>query len=155
MKRKPADQVLQSMCGQPGPEDGLDPRDYFKAARQRRDSRKDWQVCRQVFETLNYVLSGDGRDMVLCGLNVAEVVPAPDATRLLVVVEPLDQLDAIDPVLILQRLKQATGRLRAAVASSISRRKVPELIFQLADRSPPTRPQSGLDDPATDKEEPR
>ena len=125
------------MCAQPGPDDGLDPREFFKPVRNRRDNRKDWQVCRQVFETLNYVLSGDSHDDVLRSLLVCEVVPAPDATRLLVTVQPLDVDGGTDLAVILQRLQQATGRLRAEVARSISRRKVPELVFRvvLNDRS--------------------
>ena len=119
------------MCGQPGPDDGLDPREFFKPVRNRRDNRKDWQVCRQVFETLNYVLSGDSHDDVLRSLLVCEVVPAPDATRLLVTVQPLDVDGGTDLAVILQRLQQATGRLRAEVARSISRRKVPELVFRV------------------------
>ncbi len=139
MKRKSSHQKLESMCGQPGPDDGLDPRDFFKKTRSRRDSRKDWQVCRQVFETLNYVLSGDSRNDVLRGLLVSEVSPAPDATRLLVTVQPLDLADGVEPITILQHLHEATGRLRAEVARSISRRKVPELIFHL-NLSSPTKP---------------
>lgn len=132
------------MCGQPGPEDGLDPRDFFKPARSRRDSRKDWQLCRQVFETLNYVLSGDSHDDVLRGLLVAEVTPAPDATRLLVTVQPLDVGDTPDPMVILQRLQQAMGRLRAEVGRSISRRKVPELVFRVVlNQAPPSSPAGG------------
>ena len=136
MKRKTSRTNLESMCGQPGPDDGLDPRDFFKPARSRRNSRKDWQVCRQVFETLNYVLSGDARDNLLRGLLVSEVAPAPDATRLLVTVQSLDPSESIDPAAVLQHLRDATGRLRAEVARSISRRKVPELIFQLYINAP-------------------
>lgn len=129
MKRKPSRKNFETMCGQPGPEDGLDPRDYFKPTRSRRDTRKDWQLCRQVFETLNYVLSGDSHDEVLQGLLVSEVIPAPDATRLLVSVQSLDA--GVDPTAILHGLQLAMGRLRAEVARSISRRKVPELAFQV------------------------
>ncbi|MDB5343075.1 MAG: ribosome-binding factor [Schlesneria sp.] len=136
MKRKPSRKSFETMCGQPSPEDGLDPRDYFKPTRQRRDTRKDWQLCRQVFETLNYVLSGDGHDDVLQGLLVSEVAPAPDATRMLVTVQSLDAV--VDPTAILQSLQLAMGRLRAEVARSISRRKVPELAFQVFLPSPPT-----------------
>src|SRR5262249_41808063 len=87
MKRKSSRKTLESLCGQPSAEDGLDPRHYFKQGRSKRDSRKDWQLCRQIFETLNYVLSGDSHDEVLQGLLVSEVVPAPDATRVLVTVQ--------------------------------------------------------------------
>lgn len=141
MKRKPSKRVLESLCGQPGPDDGLDPRDFFKSERQRRESRKDLQVCRQVFETLNYVLSGESHDDVLRSLLVNSVAPAPDASRLLVTVEPLDR--DVEPVVILQKLKQATGRLRTEVAQSISRRKVPELTFQIALRDSSSPCQNG------------
>jgi ribosome-binding factor A len=136
MKRKSSRTNFDSMRGQASPEDGLDPRDYFKPTRQKRDTRKDWQLCRQVFETLNYVLSGDSHDEVLQGLLVSEVVPAPDATRMLVTVQSLDVV--VDPTAILQSLHLAMGRLRAEVARSISRRKVPELAFQIVLPSPPT-----------------
>lgn len=136
MQRKPSRKALESMCGETSSEDGLDPREYFKPTRQKRDRRKDWQLCRQVFETLNYVLSGDSHDDVLRALLVCEVTPAPDATRVLVSVQSLDQGDA-DPTVILQRLQGAMGRLRAEVARSISRRKVPELAFRVICGSPP------------------
>lgn len=141
MKRKPSKRVLESLCGQPGPDDGLDPRDFFRSERQRRENRKDLQVCRQVFETLNYVLSGESHDDVLRSLLVNSVAPAPDASRLLVTVEPLDR--DVEPVVILQKLKQATGRLRTEVARSISRRKVPELTFQIALRDSSSPCQNG------------
>lgn len=141
MKRKSSRKNFETMCGQPGTEDGLDPRDYFKPTRQRRDTRKDWQLCRQVFETLNYVLSGGSHDEVLQGLLVSEVVPAPDATRLLVTVQSLDV--GVDPTAILQSLQLAMGRLRAEVARSISRRQVPELAFQVVLPSPPSASMEG------------
>jgi len=136
MKRKSSRKAFDPLCAQRGPEDGLDPRDYFKPTRQKRDARKDWQLCRQVFETLNYVLSGDSHDEILRGLLVSEVIPAPDATRMLVTVQALDA-DA-DPTAILQSLQRAMGRLRAEVARSISRRKVPDLAFQVVLPGPPT-----------------
>lgn len=145
MKRKSSRKILESMCGQPGPDDGLDPRAFFRPACDRRDSRKDWQVCRQVFETLNSVLSGETGDDVLRSLLVCEVVPAPDATRLLVSVQSLDRTEGSAPAVILERLQQATGRLRAEVARSISRRKVPELVFRVIPH--------GLSDPGHEGEQ--
>jgi len=136
MKRKPSRKILESLCDRPGSEDGLDPRHYFKPERQRRAGRKDWQLCRQIFDTLNYVLSGECHDDVLQGLLVIEVVPAPDATRVLVSVQSLDLTDELDPVLILQRLQAVAGRLRTEVARSISRRKVPEMAFRVVIANP-------------------
>ena len=151
MKRKPSGKsfpkYLQSMCGQPGPDDGIDPRDFFKADSRSRNKHKDWQLCRQVSETLSYVLSGECHDETLRDLIVVEVMPAPDARRLRVIVCPL-VIDAdFNPIFVLQRLQESMGRLRAEVARSISRRKVPELIFQVvADASAAPRSERGRDE---------
>lgn len=135
MKRKSrgnsVPQNWPSLCGQPGPDDGVDPRDDFKPASRRKNDRKDWQLCRQVFETLSYVVSGDCRDEILRGVIVVDVSPAPDARRLLVSVSPLPGEANFDPLLVMQRLTEATGRFRAEVARTISRRKVPELKFRV------------------------
>jgi ribosome-binding factor A len=131
MKRKPSRKILESLCGQPGLDDGVDPRDFFKPARSRRTGRKDWQLCRQVSETLNSILSGECRDDVLQGLYVCDVQPHPDATRLLVTVGPLVRGDTIDPGPVIEHLHRSNGWLRSEVARSISRRKVPELMFRV------------------------
>ena len=120
------------MCGQPGPDDGVDPRDFFKPQSSRRDGRKDWQLCRQIAETLNFVLSGELNDDVLRGVYVQQAEPAPDASRVLVTVAPLGSDDEGDPAQILERLQAASKRLRAEVARSISRRKAPVLVFRVA-----------------------
>jgi ribosome-binding factor A len=117
------------MCGIPGPDDGIDPRELFKSGRRSKNDRRDRQLCRQVFETLSYVLSSVSHDEVLEDLVVREVVPAPDASRLLVIVCPFAARDRCDPVEALQHLHQAVGGLRAEIARSISRRKVPDLVF--------------------------
>lgn len=143
MKRNASRKTLESLCGQVGPDDGLDPRDFFRKKETRGTSRKDWQLCRQVAETLNYVLSGEAHDDVLLGLLVQQVEPAPDASRLLVTVGSLDRSDQTDPSTILLHLQQATKRLRAEVASSISRKKAPELIFHVAFGNPANESHTG------------
>lgn len=122
---------LESLCGRPGPDDGIDPRAFLKPHQERRRCRKDLQLCRQVLETLNYVLSGECHDEILQGLIVCSVVPAPDAHRLLVTVCPLGHDTSESATEILQRLLMAQGRLRFEVANSICRRKTPELVFSV------------------------
>lgn len=119
------------MCGIPGPDDGIDPRELFKSGKRSKNDRRDRQLCRQVFETLSYVLSSVSHDEVLDDLVVHEVIPAPDATRLLVVVCPFVAGDRFDGAEALQHLYQALGGLRAEIARSISRRKVPDLVFRV------------------------
>jgi hypothetical protein len=94
--------------------------------------RKTLQLCSQVADTLNYVLSGDCHDELLQDLQVMSVVPAPNASQLLVTVYPIVATDAtFDPAEVRRRLLAAVGRLRSEVAASITRRKAPRLLFQV------------------------
>lgn len=110
-------------------EDGADPRDFFKPQQQRRPHRKTLQLCSQIQRTLEYVLSGEMDDDVLRGLMVQQVRPAPDASRLLVTVVPLDE--GVSAETILHRLAIVSGRLRTEIARSINRRKTPQLSFEV------------------------
>ena len=78
------------------------------------------------------MLSGESHDEILRGLIVEKVEPAPDAHRLLVTVCPFAPDKDFAPIVVLERLKLSVGRLRAEVSRSISRRKVPELVFRVA-----------------------
>lgn len=87
---------------------------------------------------LEAVLTGEARDADLQGLSVISVVPAPHAGRLLVTVqswaeEALSHWSVID-----EKLRRATPWLRSELAASISRRRIPELVFQLAGPSEST-----------------
>jgi ribosome-binding factor A len=100
--------------------------------RHRRNSRgqqKTMQLCRQAQRALSLALSGECDDDVLRSLYVDAVVPAPDATQLLVrIVIPSATRDlrADD---ILARLDRVHGILRRAVAEAITRKRAPELAF--------------------------
>lgn len=93
--------------------------------------RKTLQLCKQVERTLNQVLSGECHDDVLRELLVVEVKPLDGTSQLLVVVQPLDTSTSPNVTDILERLHRAKPRLREAVAETVSRRKIPDLIFQV------------------------
>jgi len=92
----------------------------------RQAERKAQQFCRQVQRALNLALAdrnvGDGID----DLFVEEVLPVPDCGRLLVHVVIPAGLSVVDAMAALGR--EAPG-LRSEVASSISRKRAPELCF--------------------------
>jgi len=115
--------------------------------RPQRIDRKTLQLCGQIADTLNYVLSGELDDDVLRNLYVESVRPAPDASRLLVSVAPLDAADANRADQILQKLLIHTPRIRSEVAQSIHRRKTPELSFVVV------RPEEPAIRPRADEEE--
>ena len=103
----------------------------------RKKDRKLQQLCRQVQRALMYVLPGDMADPMLREVTVESVRPAPDATRLLVVLTSSRPVSDIPEIL--RRLEQVCPRLRAEVASAITRKRAPELVFQIAP-APEVRP---------------
>jgi ribosome-binding factor A len=104
-------------------------RERFPSPRSPRVDRKTLQLCRQIADTLNYVLSGELNDDVLRNVYVDSVQPAPDASRLLVSVALIDPNDQTPADKILHRLGLWSPRIRSEVAQSIHRRKTPELSY--------------------------
>jgi ribosome-binding factor A len=78
------------------------------------------QLCRQVERAVALALAGECHDEVLRELTVETVQPAGGTTQLVV------QLRVPD---VLERLDGRAARLRLAVASAISRKRVPTLTL--------------------------
>ena len=121
-KRPPA-------CAELGPEDGLDPRTFFRKPSGKVTNRKALQLCAQVARTLSTVLAGECEDDLLRDLLVESVCPAPDSMHLLVRVCLAASARAVDANQVLQHLHRAYGRLRTEIAATIHRKRVPELTF--------------------------
>lgn len=92
--------------------------------------RKTGQLCEQVKDTLTGFISGLG-DEVLNGLMVLRVEPAPHAGRLRVTVAVGLTADVTDSSIIQLHLSRAAGLIRCEVARAITRRKTPELVFEV------------------------
>ena len=120
---------------------------YFRQGPTRsQPARKAYQLCRQVAETLNAILSGECHDDVLQSLYVESVSPAPDATQLLVNVQILDRMNTVAPAELLRRLRNASGWFRSEIAAAITRRKAPHLVFQIDPRPVTDNCESELED---------
>jgi ribosome-binding factor A len=119
-------------CAEFGPEDGIDPRLTVRPARSRVPNRKALQLCAQVARTLSCALATECADDILQELLVASVQPAPDSTRLLIVVSPAPFAPAREPAQILEHLHRASGLLRSLIAAAIHRKRVPELVFSVS-----------------------
>ena len=100
-----------------------------KRKQQRGGGRKALQLCRQAQQALNLALA-DCEDSWLRELYVESVKPAPTDRRLMVSVSPMG--DPRDPAELMQRIQFALPFLRDQVAANIHRKRVPELIFQVA-----------------------
>lgn len=132
LSKKERERVMKQMCGVINGDDAVDPKHYFYNKRKSKDKyRKAFQLCRQVADTLQLVLTDD--DPMLDGLVVIDVVPAPDSRRMLVIL----RLDADKDVTaseveeIMKRLRTHVPRLRSEIAQTITRRKTPQLVFEI------------------------
>jgi ribosome-binding factor A len=127
--RKISRNDLLASCSQPGPDDGRDPRLDRREGSGKVPNRKALQLCAQVARTLASVFA-ECADDVLRDLVVESVVPAPNASRLLVSVAPAIAVEAGG---VAERLQQARGKLRGEVTAAINRRRMPDLVFHVAD----------------------
>jgi ribosome-binding factor A len=122
---------VASLRGSMSPEDGMDPREFARKGRPRKGDRKARQLCSQVAETLSLVLSGECGDELLRNLQVVAVVPAPNASQLLVTVGAAIPGEIVDEEAVMERLVQNMGRLRCEVAAAITRKRAPKLVFRV------------------------
>lgn len=124
---------MRALCGEIHEDDGVDHREYFKSRKPRdKKCRKAMQLCHQVKVTLDLLLSGEFNDELLHNLQVISVTPAPDDTQLAVLLKADLPAEQIDTQKILARLATVTGLLRSEVASAITRKRAPKLMFHLA-----------------------
>lgn len=121
---------LRTLCAEIHPDDGVDPRENQRrgAEYEKKPNRKLWQLCKQVTQTLQLTLGALPRADALAGASVREVTPAPHAGRLRVVVTVANERQREAVATILER---HGGRLRSEVAMAITRRKAPELTFEV------------------------
>ena len=87
------------------------------------------QLCGQVKDALLGILSR-AADPAVRDVTVLSVEPAPHAGRLMVTVAVPPPADVADRAAAAEHLGQAVGWVRREVATVISRRKVPELVFR-------------------------
>lgn len=120
---------LRQLCAQLYPDDGVNPReDKRREVQRKKNDRKLRQLCKQVANALQLSLAELATSSTLTSADIREVQPAPNAGRLRVIVV-VDNPTQLQPAQTL--LERLTGRLRADVAAAISRRKTPELIFEV------------------------
>jgi ribosome-binding factor A len=123
--------ALLSACAEIGPEDGRDPRLERRDAPRKVPNRKALQLCAQVARTLASLFAAECGDEVLRDLQVESVVPAPNASRLLVSVSLAWPANSTVRQQAAEHLERARGKLRSEVAAAVNRRRVPDLVFRI------------------------
>jgi ribosome-binding factor A len=121
-------------CDEIEPDDGVDPRTFFRKPSRKRTNRKALQLCGQIAQTLSSLLAWESGDELLRSLSVEAAEPAPDSTRVLVTVSVPANVGDVNRGRVLEHLHRATGMLRTEVAAAIHRKRVPELIFHVVRR---------------------
>jgi len=94
------------------------------------NDRKSAQLCAQVRRALDYGISEALSDSPI-DAYVLDVLPAPNTSHLMVLVQPVVESDAEGIRDLQDELQRHAGLLRTAVAESINRRKTPTLSFQV------------------------
>jgi len=123
---------VSSLCAEVGPEDGLDPRKFFRPKEIRSIDHKALRLAGHVARTLALSFPGGAEDAVLSECAVVSVEPCLDGSRLLVTIGPARPGAALDPARVLERIERVRGHLRAEVAASLRRKRAPELVFRVA-----------------------
>ncbi len=109
-------------------DDGEPARSDFRNTGRRVQPHKLAQLCTQIRRALELALLGNVQDDLLLDLEVDAVDPCADPGRLRV---RYVFHGSADQALVSQRLEAARGILTAEVAQAISRKKVPELVFEI------------------------
>jgi ribosome-binding factor A len=122
---------LELLCAEVGPEDGIDPRKFFRRKSNRKFNRKVLQLCKQIQLTLNMTLAGEFEDKLLQNLEIIGVEPVPDSSHLLVILTPSNASEVFKIKEVMLSLQKVSGLLRSEAARSINRKRVPELSFRL------------------------
>jgi ribosome-binding factor A len=94
-----------------------------------KQDRKLKQLCRQVQRSLSLAIGGELADPLLSELWVEDVYPAPDAGRLCVRLRVPRRGASVAEIH--RRLDAVEGFLRAQVAQAITRKRAPQLSFEL------------------------
>jgi ribosome-binding factor A len=119
-----------SLCDEIGPEDGLDPRRLSRALETKRQSHKTKQLCKAAQRTLSLSWGGAFGDPILQSLSITDVTPDEGGASLLISFSCKDDGTSSDTTRILAKLHAVQGLLRAAIARSVNRKRVPTLKFK-------------------------
>ncbi len=121
------------LCGEIGPEDGIDPRILARKYEKENETRhhKSMQLCKEAKRVLSLVLAGELADPLFQQLQVIDVITDEEAQFLIVTLDSSSPDHALDEAELISRLQQIQGYLRSVIAQSVKRKRVPTLKFCL------------------------
>jgi len=119
-------------CGEIGPDDGVDPRLVARATDRKTRNHKGKQLGKEARHMLSMVFAGELSDPVLQNLEVIDVSASDDGQFLIVSLAATGTGFEFDETQVLEKCQAVQGYLRSAIASSVKRKRVPTLKFELA-----------------------
>jgi ribosome-binding factor A len=121
----------RQLCGDIGPEDGIDPRLAARATGRKAGNHKGRQLGKEARHVLSLIFAGELGDPVFQDLEIIDVTPTDDGQFLTVSLALIDNGIDTSEALILEKCQAVSGYLRSAIASSVKRKRVPALKFEL------------------------
>ena len=122
---------VRLFCGEIGPDDGVDPRIVARAMDRKTRNHKGKQLGKEARHCLSMIFAGELGDPVFQDLEVIDVAATDDGQFLIVSLVRLDTNGELDDALVVEKCQAVQGYLRAAIASSVNRKRVPVLKFEL------------------------
>ena len=114
-------------------DDGVSAHKDFRDTGRRIQPRKIAQLCAQIRQALELALLGVVHDEALTDVEVFAVTPMPDPGRVRVTFAAHGEHPDIPGLT--ARLEAARGILTAEVAQAITRKRVPDMVFEIGPAS--------------------
>ncbi|MCP4235583.1 MAG: ribosome-binding factor A [Aestuariibacter sp.] len=120
---------VNQLCGEIGPDDGIDPRTIARAMDRKSSSRKGKQLGKEAKQTVSMIFSGELSDPVFQDIEVIDVSASEDGQFLCVSLTQADTDVELDELLVLEKCQAVQGFLRSAIAETVKRKRVPTIRF--------------------------
>lgn len=128
--RKNRSASWRKLCHELREDDGIDPKDLKKHPRADRPSRQG-ALCKQIERSLQLALAGCA-DEAIRELVVLGAEPTAGANRVVVRVALASDVPGVDEPTLRARLDRLRGYLRSQIARDLTRKRVPDLGFDIA-----------------------
>jgi len=123
--------AARQLCAQIDPEDGIDPRIIARKRNRNPGNHKSEQLGKEARHILSMIFAGGLRDPVFQALEVIDVSASDDGQFLIVSLAATCSGLEFDEMQLLEKCQAIQGYLRSAIASSVKRKRVPALKFEL------------------------
>ena len=127
-RKTPGAKAPRPLCSDTHVDDGVDPRKFFdRRSKSTQSGRRDAMLCARVAETIEQFLVHASEDPVLEHLRLTRVEPAPDASRLRVV---LWAPSAFPRDVLQQAWTRVRPLFRREIAHAVNRKRTPDLVVR-------------------------